>query len=68
MTRQPERRPVEVTTAWHVAPGDVLVGGVRVLNVQREPRDRMVTISTDRQPAGVEVAGDHPVRIERRAH
>jgi len=68
VTREPvRRRPVEVTTAWLVAPGDVLVGGVRVLSVRREARSRTVTISTDRQPEGIEVAGDHPVRVESRA-
>lgn len=62
------RRPAEVSTAWHVAPGDVLVGGVQVVNVRRDARSRMVVISTDQQPAGVEVAADHPVRVLRRAH
>ena len=38
--------PVEVVIAWHLAEGDLIITGHRVVSVHREPVSRTVRIAT----------------------
>lgn len=56
----------ETVEAWHLAEGDELPGGARVLSVQREPVARTVRVATDAPQVAV-LPADHPVTVARRA-
>lgn len=50
--------------AWHVAEGDLLISGHRVISVRREPVSRTVTIVTD-EPALAKLPHDAIVPVMR---